>query len=241
MGGILNGMKHHLIAALDTGDFSEAKGQVERLAPYVGAFKIGHALTLAHGLEVVARLRDAGAERIFLDLKFHDIPNSVAVAVREAAKYGVWMMTLHLSGGPAMITAAVEEARVYDEKTAPMLVGVSVLTSLDQRMLTDHLGIQRALDDHMMYLSKLGVDLGLDGVVCSPEEIKKIRPMVGHGAIVTPGIRAAQGELHDQVRTADAATALARGADYLVIGRALTDAADPEQALRSLGLDVIGR
>ncbi len=126
-----------IICALDTGNLEEAISITRKLSPYVGAFKIGHALTLPHGLEVVQRLHDEGAERIFLDLKFHDIPNSVALAVREAAKAGVWMLTLHISGGPAMMTAAVEEAKYYGETAAPLLMGVAVLTSLDQHMLTD--------------------------------------------------------------------------------------------------------
>src|SRR5476649_2509411 len=116
-----------VICALDTPDLDEAIRITTRLAPHVGAFKVGHALTLPHGLDVVDRLKDAGANRIFLDLKFHDIPNSVALAVSEAAKRGVWMMTLHISVGPAMMTAAVEEARSTGEDMRPLLVGVSVL------------------------------------------------------------------------------------------------------------------
>src|SRR5690606_25305157 len=104
---------------------------VRRLAPRISRFKVGHALTLPHGLDVIAQLQDAGASKVFLDLKFHDIPNSVALAVREAARHRVWMMTLHIAGGPAMMTAAVEEARSFGEEQAPNLVGVSVLTSLD--------------------------------------------------------------------------------------------------------------
>src|SRR5688572_29909245 len=131
-------MVRKVICALDTSNLDEARSLVRRLAPHVGAFKIGHALTLPHGLEVIKRLQDEGANRIFLDLKFHDIPNSVALAVCEAAKANVWMLTLHISGGPAMLNAAVEEAQSCGEETAPMLVGVSVLTSLDQHVLTDH-------------------------------------------------------------------------------------------------------
>ncbi|MBI1756951.1 MAG: orotidine-5'-phosphate decarboxylase, partial [Fimbriimonas ginsengisoli] len=177
-----------IICALDTGDLQEALAVTRRLAPHVGAFKVGHALTLPNGLDVLDRLRDAGASRIFLDLKFHDIPNSVALAVREAAKRGAWMMTLHIAGGPAMITAAAEEARAFGEDHAPLLVGVSVLTSLDQHILTDYLGVARELEEHTVALSKLGIDFGLDGVVCSAEEIKAIRKAIGHqGMIVTPG------------------------------------------------------
>jgi orotidine-5'-phosphate decarboxylase len=230
-----------VICALDTGNLSDAIRITRHLAGHVGAFKIGHALTMPHGLDVIPQLQDAGATRIFLDLKFHDIPNSVALAVREAARRHVWMMTLHISGGPAMMTAAVEEARAVSEEEAPLLVGVSVLTSLDQHVLTDHLGIQRNLEDHMVYLSRLAVECGMDGVVCSAHEIKAIRAAVGHGVIVTPGIRQVTGETHDQVRTGSAAQALSDGADYLVIGRGLTHAEDVEAALASFGLDTVGR
>jgi orotidine-5'-phosphate decarboxylase len=230
-------MKRKLICALDTGDLTEAKETVRRLGPYASAFKIGHALTLQGGLDVVDALRDEGAARIFLDLKFHDIPNTVGRAVREAAKRGVWMMTLHISGGPAMVTAAVEEARYNGPERAPLLVGVSVLTSLDQHVLTEHLGVSREIEEHMVYLSRLGVDCGLDGVVCSVHEIAAIRAAIGHKVIVTPGIRPTHGERHDQQRVGDARTALDAGADYLVIGRALTGATDPVAALRDLGLE----
>lgn len=224
-----------VICALDTGDLGEATTLVKRLSPHVGAFKIGHALTLPCGLDVLKRLQDAGAHRIFLDLKFHDIPNSVGLAVCEAAKHDVWMMTLHISGGPAMLTAAVEEARACGE-TGPMLIGVSVLTSLDEHVLRDHLAVTRSIEEQMVYLSQLAIDCGLDGVVCSPEEVKAIRAAVGHAVIVTPGIRLSQAPTHDQQRVGDPQKALSDGADYLVIGRALTDHPDPEQALGLLGL-----
>lgn len=229
-------MVRKVICALDTGDLNEALSMTKRLSSCVGAFKIGHALTLQYGLSVIDRLQDAGAERIFLDLKFHDIPNSVALAVREAARHKVWMMTLHISGGPAMLHAAAEEARASDNEVN--LVGVSVLTSLDQHILTDHLGVSRSINEHMVYLSQLAVDCGLDGVVCSPNEIKEIRAAIGHqGMIVTPGIRATTGETHDQKRVGTAQDALADGADYLVIGRALTHCEDIEQALAGFGFE----
>ncbi len=230
-------MIRQIICALDTPDLDEALSITRRLGPYVGAFKIGHALTLKHGLSVIDTLADAGASRIFLDLKFHDIPNSVALAVKEAARHNVWMMTLHISGGPAMMTAAVEEAKNCDVENCPLLVGVSVLTSLDQHILTDHLGVTREIEDHMVKLSRLAMEFELDGVVCSPHEVKPIRQALGsRGVIVTPGIRVASGETHDQRRVGDAATALADGADYLVIGRVLSHAADVEKTLQALGL-----
>lgn len=232
-------MIRKVICALDTGNLEEARGIVRRLADKVGGFKIGHALTLPHGLDAVDRLQDAGASRVFLDLKFHDIPNSVALAVREAAKRNVWMMTIHIAGGPAMMTAAVEEARTagFD---GTQLIGVSVLTSLDQHTLTDHLGVARSLEDHMVGLSKLAVDCGLDGVVCSADEIRPIREAIGHAVIVTPGIRLVSGERHDQQRVGTAQQALTDGADYLVIGRALTESPDIEATLHQFGFEAVG-
>lgn len=230
-----------VICALDTSNLGEAIRITRKLADHVGAFKIGHALTLQYGLDVIPQLQDAGAHRVFLDLKFHDIPNSVALAVREAAQRHVWMMTLHISGGPAMMTAAVEEARSVSDEQAPLLVGVSVLTSLDQHVLTDHLGITRKLEDHMVYLSKLAVECGMDGVVCSAQEVAPIRQAIGHGVIVTPGIRMQSGDTHDQARTGSASKAIQDGTDYLVIGRALTEAEDVEAALAAFGLEAIGR
>lgn len=230
-------MNRHVICALDTADLDEALSIIRRLAPFVGAFKVGHGLTLPHGMDVLGRLRDAGAERLFLDLKFHDIPNSVALGVREAARHGVWMMTLHTSGGPAMMTAAVEQARAFGETNRPLLIGVSVLTSLSQEMMTEYLGVTDTIEQHMVRLSRLGMQCDLDGVVCSPHEITAIRQAIGHhGVIVTPGIRAKSGQTHDQARVADANTALSAGADYLVIGRALTASDDPEAVLNEFGL-----
>lgn len=228
-------MYRKVICALDTGDLDVALNIASRIGPKIGAFKIGHALTLRHGLDVIPRLQEAGASRVFLDLKFHDIPNSVALAVREAARHNVWMMTLHIAGGPAMVTAAVEEAKNAGEN-APLLVGVSVLTSIDQGMLTDFMGVDRPLLDYMVYLSKHGVDCGLDGVVCSPNEIAAIRGWVGPSAvIVTPGIRLGA-STDDQKRVGSPTQALEDGADYLVVGRALIDAPDVDQALASLGI-----
>ena len=234
-------MVRKVICALDTHDIEDATRTVRRLADHVGAFKVGHGLTLPYGLEVLDRLRDAGASRIFLDLKFHDIPNSVALSVGEAARRGVWMMTLHISGGPAMLAASVAEAREWAEGSGPLLVGVSVLTSLDQHTLTDHLGIERSIEDQMVYLSKLAMDNDLDGVVCSPHEVKAIRHAIGHGVIVTPGIRIPNGDHHDQKRVGEATQALAEGADYLVIGRALTGSDDPVATLAALGFESAGR
>jgi orotidine-5'-phosphate decarboxylase len=222
-----------LICALDTADLNEAIRITKQLAPHVGAFKIGHSLTLSHGLAVIQRIQDAGAKRVFLDLKFHDIPNSVALAVREAARRSVWMLTLHITGGPAMMTAAVEEARGYED--APLLVGVSVLTSLDQAFLTNELGVARTIEEQMVHLSKLAMDCDMDGVVCSSHEVLALRKAIGKGCIITPGIRLPGSDTHDQARTGTPQHALADGADYLVVGRILTSADDPEAVLQKMG------
>ncbi|MBS1721377.1 MAG: orotidine-5'-phosphate decarboxylase [Armatimonadetes bacterium] len=229
-------MRRKIICAIDTGDLDVAIAIVRRLNRHVGAFKIGHALTLPHGLDVVDRLTDAGADRIFLDLKFHDIPNSVALGVREAAKRRVWMTTLHLAGGPAMLTAAVEEAHEFAVEKAPLLIGVSVLTSLDEATLKCQLGVNRSLIEHMVAMSEMGMECGMDGVVCSAHEIPQIRAAIGHGVIVTPGIRPKSHDPQDQKRVADAQAALSAGSDYLVIGRALTDSQDPVAVMHELGL-----
>lgn len=234
-------MERKVICALDTSDLNEALNAAKRLRGHVGGVKIGHALTLHGGLDVVKSFQDVGIDRVFLDLKFHDIPNSVALAVREAIKCNVWMMTLHISGGPAMITAAVEQAREADEDERPLLLGVSVLTSLDNHVLNDHLGVPRTVKDHMVQLSRLGVDCGLDGVVCSPEEVTALRAELGHhGLIIVPGIRLESGASDDQKRVGTATQAIADGADYLVIGRALMNCADPLEALESLSKPTAG-
>ncbi len=231
-------LKRKIICALDTGNLEEALATIDKVKHVCGAFKIGHALTLPHGLGVLDVLRSAGAERIFLDLKMHDIPNSVGVGVREAAKRGVWMMTLHLSGGRAMIQAAAEEASAFGEGSRPMLMGVSVLTSLTESDLRDDLGVARPIQDHMEALSIMGVEAGLDGVVTSVDECAHLRSVLPHSILLTPGIRPAGGDLQDQQRTGDGRAALSAGADYMVIGRALTSRSSPEEALRELGLDV---
>lgn len=228
-------MVRKVICALDTTDLGEALQVCDRLKGHVGAVKVGHGLTLAHGLEVIARIRDRGIDRVFLDLKFHDIPNTVALAVRQAAKYGAWMLTVHASGGPAMMAAAAEEAHYYGEEQAPLLVGVCVLTSLDQTALTDHVGVCRTIEEQMVHLSSLAMIADLDGVVSSPREVKAVRAVLNHGVIVTPGIRADGAPTHDQLRTGTAQQALADGADYLVMGRPLMMADDPVSVLTEYG------
>ena len=213
-------MLDQIICALDTSDLAVATKTVQKLAPNIKHFKIGHSLTLAHSLSVIAILRDAGAEKIFLDLKFHDIPNTVAGAVKEAAKYGVWMTTLHTAGGPDMMKAAA------DVPDRPLLMGVSVLTSLDEVSLAQ-IGVSRTIEDQMCRMSSMAIKCGIDGLISSPLEISLLRSEIGaKPLIVAPGIRLPGGESHDQKRFATPQQAIADGASYLVIGRALSEAED---------------
>lgn len=226
-------MKEKIIVALDTSDIEEAIGTIKKLRGHIDAFKIGQALTLANGLSAIARLQDAGAKRIFLDLKFHDIPNSVALGVKTAAQYGVWMLTIHTSGGRAMMEAAANAAQSSNHP--PLVVGVTVLTSINEETLRNELGVERPLKTQVIELAKLAQESGLDGVVASPHEASSIRQMVGSQfVIVTPGIRPAGGTTHDQQRIATAHEAIANGASYLVVGRAITESEDPIAALNIL-------
>lgn len=225
-------VKSRLIAALDTSSLDEARELVGRLAPFVGAYKVGHALTLAHGLSVLEKLRAEGAERIFLDLKFHDIPHSVGLAVAEAEAAGVWMTTIHASGGRAMVQAAAAA------KGGVSLMGVSALTSLSDEELRSEAGVSRGATEHLTHQAEWGLKAGLDGMICSVHECASLRARHPEAILVTPGIRAAGAETGDQTRVATGGAALAAGANYLVIGRALTGAADPRQALADLDLPI---
>ncbi len=217
-----------IICALDTGDLDAALQSVRKLSPHIKRFKIGHSLTLSHSLNVIPKLKDAGAEQIFLDLKFHDIPNTVAGAVREAAKYGVWMTTVHTAGGADMMKAAAEIPG------RPLLMGVTVLTSLDEEGLHS-VGIHRSVNDHMVKMSTLAVECGFEGLISSPHEASLLRMHLGaEPLIVTPGIRLPGGAVHDQKRFATPQEALADGASYLVIGRALSEAEDIDSVIAQL-------
>lgn len=224
-----------IICALDTPSLESALAQIRPLAGKVAGFKIGHALTLEHGLEVIKPLQDAGAEKIFLDLKLHDIPNSVALAVETLSRYGVWMTTLHISGGSEMMKASAKAISKLVAGERPLLMGVSVLTSLNQEALTNELAVTRNVEDHMVALSHLAMDSGLDGLICSPLEIALLRKELGaKPVLVSPGIRAAQGSTHDQQRTGTLVEAVASGVDYVVVGRALSEAQDVDAALSHL-------
>lgn len=207
------------ILALDTPNLGQACDWVQQYRDKVYAFKIGGALALGHGLPIVRTLREAGAERVFLDLKFHDIPHAVALAVRQAAEFGVWMLTLHIAGGSEMLRAA--RAAVEGFSNPPLLMGVTVLTSLDSAALRE-VGIPRTPRAQAVRLARLAKETGLSGVIASPQEARLLRKQLPSPfLIVTPGVRPAGFDADDQKRTATPEQALRWGADYLVMGRAV--------------------
>ncbi|MEO8482540.1 MAG: orotidine-5'-phosphate decarboxylase [Acidobacteriota bacterium] len=227
-----------VLVALDVDSAANATTLTEALRGAVGGYKIGHQLFTAEGPDVVKLLVERG-DRVFLDLKYHDIPNTVAGAVRAAAGLGVWMVNVHAAGGRPMMEAA---RRAADEtadtlaRPAPRVIAVTVLTSLDAATLAA-VGVTASPADQVVRLARMTQDAGLDGVVASPQEIAAIRQACGADfLIVTPGIRggsAAAGP-DDQQRTSTPAGAMAAGASYLVVGRPITAAAGPRSAAAAI-------
>ncbi|HKB12818.1 MAG TPA: orotidine-5'-phosphate decarboxylase [Vicinamibacterales bacterium] len=231
-----------LIVALDVDSAANARALADRLRGAVGGFKIGSRLFTSEGPALVEELASRG-DRVFLDLKFHDIPNTVAGAVAAATRLGVWMLNVHASGGSAMLRAArvaADEEAARRSQPAPLVIAVTMLTSLDQQALTE-IGLQAGVADQVGRLAALSEAARLDGVVASPHEIDIIRRRCGQKfAIVTPGIRGASEQRGDQSRTMSAAEALAAGASYLVIGRPILEAADPRAAAEKIAADCRG-
>jgi orotidine-5'-phosphate decarboxylase len=214
-----------LIVALDVPKADEARTLVERLQGKVGLFKVGSQAFTAAGPELVREIVSRG-ERVFLDLKFHDIPNTVAGAVASASQLGVSLLTVHGLGGRAMLEAAVGALPAMGTR----LLAITVLTSHDEAALGE-IGVAGGLTDSVRRLARLAKDAGADGVVASPHEVALIREACGRDfLVVTPGIRPKGAATGDQARAATPASALAAGADYLVVGRPITEAADPAAA-----------
>ena len=221
-----------VIVPLDFPDERSALDMAARLDPQLCRVKVGKELFVAAGPSVVERLHKAGHE-VFLDLKFHDIPNTVAGACRSAARLGVWMLNVHASGGEAMMRAA-REAVASAGGRAPLLIGVTILTSLADADLV-RLGIAGTAADNAERLARLARECGLDGVVCSAEEAPRLRGATAPGfLLVTPGIRLESDAKGDQSRVVTPVEAVRRGADYLVIGRPVTQSKDPAATLAAI-------
>jgi len=222
-----------LVVALDYPDAESARRMARQLDPARCRVKVGKELFTAAGPALVQELVGDGFD-VFLDLKFHDIPNTVAGAVRAAAELGVWMVNVHASGGGAMMRAAADALQAFGDRR-PLLIAVTVLTSLGEEDLAE-LGINEPLEAHVLRLAALARESGLDGFVCSAREVPLIRSRFGPGPVlVTPGIRPRGAGGHDdQRRTLGPREALEAGSDYLVIGRPITASADPAQSLATI-------
>ena len=229
-----------VLVALDVPTAASALTLADRLRGAVAGFKIGSQLFTAAGPSVVRALVDRG-DRVFLDLKFHDIPNTVAQACAAATRLGVWMLNVHAAGGRAMLVAAresVDATAAETGKAKPLLIAVTVLTSLGDQDLAE-LGIAETAPRQALRLARLAADVGLDGVVCSAVEAPVLRSALGRRfVLVTPGIRPAGSARDDQTRIITPEAAIANGSDYLVIGRPITQASDPVAALSAINVSL---
>jgi orotidine-5'-phosphate decarboxylase len=226
-----NDPREKLIVALDVSTAAAAQKIVAAVGDSALTYKVGMQLYTAEGPQVVRDLVASG-RRVFLDLKYHDIPNTVATAVHEAAKLGVSMLTVHAAGGGKMLHAAVDAART--SKPDLIILGVTVLTSLDQNEL-EKVGFKGTVAEEVLRLAALALDSGCKGIVTSARETAAVRSELGHNfAIVTPGVRPAGSSHADQARVATPAEAIAAGATHIVVGRPITEAADPAAAAHAI-------
>jgi len=233
----LDAARERLIVALDYSSAKAALDLVERLSGQCRWFKVGLELYVAAGPAIVETLAGRG-HSVFLDLKLHDIPNTVAGAVRSAAGLGAKLLTVHAGGGPMMLAAAREAAGGC--AAAPRLLAVTVLTSMDAAQLAAT-GVAQAPQEQVELLARMGMAAGIDGFVCSAQEVGLLREITGPaGTLVTPGIRPAGAEIGDQQRVATPAAALKAGASYLVVGRPITQAADPAAAAEGILREMAG-
>lgn len=229
--------RERLVLALDVNNFKKAEELVDKLTDYVGVFKIGNQLFTAEGTKVIKMVQEKGG-KVFLDLKFHDIPNTVARAAEVVSKLGVYIFDIHTSGGYEMMKAAVEASKKLSFAlgiSKPLILGVTLLTSINQEILEKEIGIKKSLEEQVVHLAKLAKAAGLDGVVASPWEIKALRAACGEGfVILTPGIRLAGKSDDDQKRIMTPQEAIKLGADFIVIGRPITNATNPVKASQEI-------
>ena len=232
-----NKMKDKIIVALDVPTKEEALAIVEELGDAVGAYKIGMQLYNAVGPEILDEVAKRNG-KVFLDLKFHDIPNTVASAARTVANLGVFMFNVHASGGYTMMAEAVKALKEESEQLGvekPLLIAVTVLTSMSEEEMQKEVGVSRSIGEQVVALAKMAKEAGMDGVVASPLEIEMIREACGPDfLIVTPGIRPRDAALGDQKRVKTPGEAVRDGADYLVIGRPITKASDRMTAVKDI-------
>ena len=234
-------MKKRLIVALDVDSLERARDLVMELKPHVGPFKVGMELFNSSGPDAVKLIRGLGAE-VFIDLKLHDIPNTVAGAARALTRHGAGIVNVHAAGGRAMMQAAAravrEEAGSMQVKL-PLVVAVTVLTSIDQAAFNDELGLPGEISQRVVAWAKLAQECGLDGVVASPREVAAIRAACGEDfVIITPGVRPVGDGLQDQKRTMTPAGAVAAGSSYLVVGRPITGAGNRVAAAKRMVVEM---
>ncbi len=233
--------KQRLMLALDVDSREKAEEWVHKLKPHIGYFKVGLQLFTKEGPELVRSIRARGG-RIFLDVKYHDIPNTVAKACEAATSLQVDFINVHALGGKAMMQAAAKSLAVTAERMRvpkPRLLAVTILTSHDAKSVRQEIGLKGSPETEVRRLALLAKAAGCDGVVCSPKEIGVVRKACGPGfIIVTPGVRPAGAAKQDQKRTLTAGQAVAAGADFLVVGRPITEAAEPAAVVEALALDM---
>jgi len=230
-----------LILALDVSDKDYAVELIDKLSSYIGIFKVGLELFTAAGPSIIEEIHKR-EKKVFLDLKFHDIPNTVSKAGIAAARLGVFMFNVHASGGLDMMKRCREDVVnvcLKENLERPKILGVTVLTSLSPEALKNEVGIQHSLNTHVRHLSGLSLKAGLDGVVASGQEAAKIRSHCGSGfLIVTPGIRTSWTPADDQMRTMTPKQAIREGADYIVMGRAILDQPYPTKTIELINKEI---
>lgn len=230
-------LKNPLIIALDVDTLEEAAALADTLGPYTGGFKVGMQLYNSVGPEAVRKLREKNAS-VFVDLKLHDIPNTVSGAARVLTRHGASILNVHAAGGRAMMKAAAGAARDEADRAGigrPLVIAVTVLTSIEQTVFNNEVGIAGSIRERVVAWAQLAREAGLDGVVASPQEITAIREACGPDfVIITPGVRPAGAAANDQKRTMTPGEAVRLGATYLVVGRPVTAAPDPVEAVRAI-------